>query len=81
MLDPRLLRSELQETAERLARRGLKLDVGAISALESSRKQLQVEVQELQNLRNNRSKQIGKAKASGRTSSRCSMRWLDSATR
>ncbi|MCP5406999.1 MAG: serine--tRNA ligase [Chromatiaceae bacterium] len=65
MLDPRLLRSELQETAERLARRGLKLDVGAISALESSRKQLQVEVQELQNLRNNRSKQIGKAKASG----------------
>jgi len=65
MLDPRLLRSELQETANKLARRGLKLDVAAISALESSRKSLQMEAQELQNLRNSRSKQIGKAKAAG----------------
>ena len=65
MLDPRLLRNELQETADKLARRGLKLDVEAISALESSRKRLQMEAQELQNLRNSRSKQIGKAKAAG----------------
>jgi len=65
MLDPRLLRNELQETAARLARRGLNLDVAAISALESSRKSLQMEAQELQNMRNSRSKQIGKAKAAG----------------
>ena len=65
MLDPRLLRSELQQTADKLARRGLKLDIEAISGLESSRKRLQMEAQELQNLRNSRSKQIGRAKAAG----------------
>lgn len=65
MLDPRLLRTELQETADKLARRGLKLDVDAISALETDRKRLQVESQELQNQRNSRSKQIGMAKAAG----------------
>ena len=65
MLDPRLLRSELQQTADKLARRGLKLDIEAISGLESSRKHLQMEAQELQNLRNSRSKQIGRAKAAG----------------
>ena len=65
MLDPRLLRNELQATAARLARRGLQLDVEAITALESDRKRLQMEAQELQNLRNSRSKQIGRAKAAG----------------
>jgi len=65
MLDPRLLRSELQQTADKLARRGLKLDIEAMSGLESSRKHLQMEAQELQNLRNSRSKQIGRAKAAG----------------
>ncbi|MCB1829868.1 MAG: serine--tRNA ligase [Gammaproteobacteria bacterium] len=65
MLDPKLLRTELQETADKLARRGLQLDVAAISALEADRKRLQMEFQELQNQRNSRSKQIGKAKAAG----------------
>jgi len=66
MLDPKLLRNELQETAAKLARRGLRLDVEAIAALESDRKRLQMEAQELQNLRNSRSKEIGKAKAAGK---------------
>ncbi|MBL8253321.1 MAG: serine--tRNA ligase [Candidatus Competibacter sp.] len=65
MLDPKLLRSELEQTAATLARRGFKLDIGAIEALESQRKRWQVRTQELQNERNTRSKAIGRAKASG----------------
>jgi seryl-tRNA synthetase len=66
MLDPSLLRSHLAETAARLAEtRGYTLDVAAVELLESSRKQLAMETQELQNLRNTRSKAIGQAKAKG----------------
>jgi seryl-tRNA synthetase len=66
MLDPALLRSRLAETAERLKEtRGYTLDVAAIEALESQRKQLATETQELQNLRNTRSKAIGQAKGKG----------------
>ena len=65
MLDPRLLRNNLQEVAAQLARRGYQLDVERIGDLEERRKQLQVESQELQNERNSRSKSIGKAKAAG----------------
>ncbi len=65
MLDPRLLRNELETTAREHARRGMKLDVEKIAALEARRKELQVAQQELQNLRNSRSKQIGKAKGAG----------------
>ncbi|WP_130618101.1 serine--tRNA ligase [Dyella amyloliquefaciens] len=66
MLDPALLRSRLAETAERLKEtRGYELDVSAIESLETQRKQLATETQELQNLRNTRSKAIGQAKAKG----------------
>lgn len=66
MLDPALLRSRLAETAARLKEtRGFTLDVSAMEALESSRKQLAMETQDLQNLRNTRSKAIGQAKAKG----------------
>ncbi len=65
MLDPRLLRNELNATAQQLARRGLKLDTEQIAALETRRKELQVAAETLQNERNSRSKQIGKAKAAG----------------
>ncbi|WP_350017152.1 serine--tRNA ligase [Rhodanobacter sp. IGA1.0] len=66
MLDPSLLRSRLAETAARLAEtRGYTLDIVAVEALENSRKQLAMETQELQNLRNTRSKAIGQAKAKG----------------
>ncbi|HKR75216.1 MAG TPA: serine--tRNA ligase [Rhodanobacter sp.] len=66
MLDPALLRSRLAETAARLKEtRGFELDVSAVEALENSRKQLATETQELQNLRNTRSKAIGQAKAKG----------------
>jgi seryl-tRNA synthetase len=66
MLDPTLLRSQLAELAARLREtRGFDLDVAALETLESERKQLQVRTQELQNLRNTRSKAIGQAKANG----------------
>jgi seryl-tRNA synthetase len=66
MLDPALLRGQLAETAACLkATRGFELDVAAMAGLESERKQLQSRTQELQNLRNTRSKAIGQAKAKG----------------
>jgi seryl-tRNA synthetase len=66
MLDPALLRSRLADTAARLKEtRGYDLDVSAVEALESERKRLSTETQELQNLRNTRSKAIGQAKAKG----------------
>lgn len=65
MLDTKFLRTELTQTAERLASRGFPLDVASLSALEERRRTLQVHTQELQNLRNSRSKEIGQAKARG----------------
>jgi seryl-tRNA synthetase len=65
MLDPVLLRAQLADTAARLKTRGFELDTAAIEALESERKKLATETQELQNLRNTRSKAIGQAKAKG----------------
>ena len=66
MLDPALLRSHLAETAARLQEtRSYTLDVAAVEVLESTRKQLSMQTQELQNQRNTRSKAIGQAKAKG----------------
>ena len=66
MLDPALLRANPAELAQRLqVTRGYTLDVPALESLESARKQLQTRTQELQNLRNTRSKAIGQAKAKG----------------
>ena len=66
MLDPILLRGQLAETAARLqASRGFALDVPALERLEAERKQIQTRTQELQNLRNTRSKAIGMAKGKG----------------
>jgi len=66
MLDPILLRGQLAVTAERLkTQRYFDLDVAALEACEAERKALQTRTQELQNLRNTRSKAIGMAKARG----------------
>src|SRR5690348_5784075 len=65
MLDPVLLRAQLADTAARLKARGFDLPVSEIEKLESERKKLATETQELQNLRNTRSKAIGQAKAKG----------------
>ena len=65
MLDPQLLRNDLERVASGLARRGYHLDMEQFASLESNRKTLQTRLQELQNLRNTRSRAIGQAKSRG----------------
>ncbi|WP_110687044.1 serine--tRNA ligase [Salinicola aestuarinus] len=65
MLDPKLLRSDPQFVAQRLALRGFTLDVAQLESLESRRRELQTRTEQLQNERNVRSKAIGQAKAAG----------------
>ncbi|MGH8437232.1 MAG: serine--tRNA ligase [Pseudomonas sp.] len=65
MLDPKLIRTELQAIAERLAGRGYQLDVARIEGLEAQRKTVQSHTEQLQAERNARSKSIGQAKARG----------------
>lgn len=65
MLDPNLLRNELDAVAVKLARRGFKLDLDLLRSQEERRKVLQVETETLQAERNSRSKSIGAAKARG----------------
>jgi len=65
MLDPKLLRNQLDDVAAQLRRRGVELDAQSIERLETRRKELQVRTEELQAERNRSSKSIGQAKASG----------------
>jgi len=65
MLDPNRIRTQLEDTAELLKKRGFDLDIVILRELEAKRKQIQVHTQELQRQRNTRSKSIGKAKAAG----------------
>lgn len=65
MLDPKLVRSQTQQIAERLATRGYALDVSLLESLESRRKTVQTRTESLQAERNSRSKAIGQAKARG----------------
>jgi len=65
MLDPKLIRNDLDFVAQQLARRGYQLDTQRITSLEDQRKALQVQTQQLQNDRNKRAKAIGQAKAKG----------------
>jgi len=66
MLDPALLRQQPDELAERLrSTRGFVLDTASLASLEGERKRIQVRTQELQALRNAKSKAIGQAKGKG----------------
>ncbi len=69
MLDPKLLRSDLEFCQQQLARRGYELDTEMFTALEEKRKELQVITQDLQKERNAKSKAIGQAKAKGEDAS------------
>lgn len=66
MLDLKTLRASIDTVAARIKTRGFVLDVAKFNQLEDHRKQLQVKMQELQNERNVRSKEVGFAKASGK---------------
>ncbi len=65
MLDPKLVRTQLQDIAQRLATRGFELDVARFEALEAQRKTVQTRTEQLQAERNSRSKAIGQAKQRG----------------
>ena len=65
MLDPKLIRSDLEGVAANLTKRGYTLDIEKIQTLETERREIQVKSESLQQERNTRSKNIGKAKAAG----------------
>ena len=68
MIDPKLLRNEPEEVARNLARRGYRLDVEALKALEERRKPWAVEVDRLRAERNANAKAVGVAKGRGEES-------------
>ncbi len=65
MLDPKLVRAQTEDIAQKLSIKKYVFDIALFSQLEEQRKTLQTLTEELQNERNTRSKSIGKAKASG----------------
>ena len=65
MLDPKLLRTNLDAIVEKLRIKNFEFDTTEFKQLEEQRKSLQVQTQNLQNERNLQSKAIGKAKAQG----------------
>ena len=65
MLDPKLIRSNPEDVAKALKKKGYELDVASLVSLEEERKGFQVKAEALQAERNTRAKNIGKAKAAG----------------
>ncbi len=65
MLDPHLLRNDLESVAKALKKRNMDLDTSSIQALEEKRKSIQMKTEELQSLRNSKSKEIGVLKSKG----------------
>lgn len=65
MLDPKLLRNNLDEVMAKINRRGDSIDTGKLVELEQKRKLLQVKTQELQSQKNQSAKTVGVAKAKG----------------
>jgi seryl-tRNA synthetase len=65
MLDPKLLRTNLEDAAHQLARRGYRLDTQGLATIEEKRKRVQVIAQQFQQDRNAKSKAIGIAKSKG----------------
>ena len=59
MLDPKLLRNDLEVVVAQLARKGVHFDATSYQALETKRKSLQLETESLQNKRKDGSKSVG----------------------
>lgn len=66
LLDPKLLRSDLDSVVANLKRRGFKFDKEKYQRLEGHRSNIQQQTQQLQAERNSQSKQIGQLKAKGK---------------
>ncbi|NDI27638.1 MAG: serine--tRNA ligase, partial [Burkholderiaceae bacterium] len=69
MLDPQLLRKDLESVKARLATRKFELDADLFTQLENERKQLQAGTEELQAKRNQLAKAIGMKKGKGEDAS------------
>jgi seryl-tRNA synthetase len=65
MIDPKLLRAQPEEVARNLARRGYRLDVPALQALEQQRRHWQIESDRLRAARNAHAKSVGQARGRG----------------
>ncbi len=65
MLDPKIIRQDVEAVAKQLKSRGFILDTARFMSLEEQRKDLQIKLQDLQNERNVQSKVVGLAKAQG----------------
>ena len=65
MLEAKELRQNIDTVKAKLAVRGYELEVDHFNELESERKTLQMQVEELQNQRKNIAKKVGKAKSQG----------------
>jgi seryl-tRNA synthetase len=65
MIDPKQIRTDLENVAKQLKRRGFELDTKLLEQREAQRKDLQVKTQDLQAKRNASAKAIGQAKAKG----------------
>ncbi|WP_278931901.1 serine--tRNA ligase [Moraxella osloensis] len=65
MIDPKLLRTELDTVAEKLAKRGYELDKAFWQQVEEQRKSIQVKTEELQAKKNAGAKQVGVMKRNG----------------
>jgi len=65
MLDPKLLRSDLDQVVEKLKIKNFDFDADEFRKLEEERKHLQVSTENLQGERNSRSRAIGDAKGRG----------------
>ena len=65
MLDPQLIRNELNAVAKALDKRGVSIDTNKIQKIEDKRKAIQIKTEKLQADRNLISKEIGEIKAKG----------------
>ncbi len=78
MLNPQLLKQNIQQVAEKLQTRGYTLDTARYQKLENARRLLQSETESIQAQRNATSKQIGIAKQAGMEKEQAMSRILDS---
>ena len=65
MLDIQKIRNNIDEVVQNLAKRDLVFDRDLFLSLENKRKQLQIETESLQSIRNQSAKEIGAAKSKG----------------
>ncbi len=69
MIDISLLRNDIESLEKILKNRGFDLDVNFFNSLEEERKHIQIKTQELQQERNDLSKQVGVLKSQGKDAS------------